>query len=165
VSIPSTRRPYTSSRECMAGRGAWQCGPPHLQLSPQPCRMWLNLHPVSRYLQMTVDGKNVNRSLPDSVDPSSVSLEQAVEMLRGPMVLGQHEETELDITLQNGRFGPYYIHGSLQCSVGKLEEDQEPNLEHALAKLEKKANRAGEALCCVCAVMVQCACMRGTSNS
>ena len=64
-------------------------------------------------------------------------------MLKGPKILGQHKETQLDITLSKGRFGPYYSHGSLSMSVGKLPEGKEPSLEHALARLDRKAAKLG----------------------
>jgi DNA topoisomerase I len=95
-----------------------------------------------------VDGKPINRSLPTDKDPESLTVEEAVEVLKGPTVLGQHEETGLDITVHDGHFGPYYKHGSLQFSMGRLPEGEEPSLEHAIARLDKKAERLGTSSHC-----------------
>lgn len=97
-----------------------------------------------------MDGKDITSSLPSDTDPSSLSCEQAVELLKGPTVLGKHEETELDISVHTGRFGPFYKHGSVTCSVGKLEEGDEPSLEHAIARLDKKAERLGAVVLSSC---------------
>jgi DNA topoisomerase I len=95
------------------------------------------------------------RSLPSDKDPESLTVEEAVELLRGPAALGQHEETGLNITLHQGRFGPYYKHGSLQFSVGKLPDGEEPSLEHAIARLDKKAERLGVIQHCSIVSMAQ----------
>lgn len=89
-----------------------------------------------------MDGKNINRALPDTIKAEEITLEQAVDVLKGPLVLGQHPETGMDIALRSGRFGPYYQHGSLQVSAGKLQ-GEEPTIEAALLKLELKAKRLG----------------------
>ena len=96
-----------------------------------------------RYLSMQVDGQHINKSLRSDTDPSSVTVEDAVELLKGPTVLGTHPETGLDVTLQTGRFGPYYKHGSLQFAVGRLREGEEANWEHAMMRLDKKAMKLG----------------------
>lgn len=103
-----------------------------------------------RYATVNAAGKDINMSLPDDIDPEALTCEQALELLKGPKILGQHDETELDITLNKGRFGPYYAHGSLSISVGRLPEGEEPSLEHGLARLEKKAVKLGMLLCKSC---------------
>eukprot|EP00892_Ulva_mutabilis_P003712 jgi/Ulvmu1/1712/UM116_0025.1 len=95
-----------------------------------------------KYLQVCVDGKNINCALPDTIKPQQMTLEQAIDLLSGPSVLGQHPETGMDITLRTGRFGPYYQHGTLQASTGKMT-GEEPTLETAILKLELKAKRFG----------------------
>lgn len=84
----------------------------------------------------------MNRALPGNIPAQDLTLEQAIKLLKGPQVLGQHPESGIDITLRTGRYGPYYQHGSLQVSAGKLEEE-EATLEAALLKLELKAKRIG----------------------
>ena len=51
------------------------------------------------------------RSLPDDMAPDELSLEKALELVLsqpdGPRVLGTDPETKLEVTLRDGRFGPY----------------------------------------------------------
>jgi DNA topoisomerase-1 len=49
-------------------------------------------------------------SIPKNVDPSTVTLEMALTYLSLPRVLGQHPESDKDITANAGRFGPYVAH-------------------------------------------------------
>lgn len=93
---------------------------------------------------MSHDGKDVTCALPKTTRPDELTLEQAAGMLQVPEVLGKHPETGLDIMLLSGKFGPYYQHGSLQVSAGKLG-DQDQTLDVALLKLELKAQRQGVA--------------------
>ena len=90
-----------------------------------------------------MDGQDINQGLQKDTDPGSVTVEDAVELLKGPIVLGRHPGTGLDVTVQTGRFGLYYKHGSLQFSVGTLPTGEEPNWDHAIARLDKKAMRLG----------------------
>jgi hypothetical protein len=113
---------------------------------------------------VNVDGKDINRSLPSDKNPDGLTVEEAVELLKGPTVLGQHQETGLDITLRDGRFGAYYKHGPLQISVGKMEDGAEPSLEHAIMRLDRKAARQG-VFCCIITVRCQWPCMFRTPPS
>lgn len=94
-----------------------------------------------------MDGENINRSLPSDMDPDSLTCENAVELLKGPTVLGRHKETGLEVLLLDGRFGLYYQHGSLQISVGRLREGEEQGFEHAMSRLDKKAEKLGTISC------------------
>lgn len=113
-------------------------------MSVQICNGMRNVSVLCSFLMMSYDGKDVTCALPKTMRPSELTLEQAAEMLKVPEVLGQHPETGMDIMLRWGKFGPYYQHGSLQASAGKLD-DQDPTLEVALLKLELKAKRQGVA--------------------
>lgn len=95
-----------------------------------------------RFLQMAENGEKVNCALPSDTVPEQVTLDMAVELLKGPEILGAHPETGMDILLRSGKYGPYYQHGSLQVSAGKLQ-GEEPTLEAALLRLELKAKRHG----------------------
>lgn len=46
-------------------------------------------------------------NLPDDLAPDELSLTKAIDLLSGPKILGQSEETGQDILLANGRFGWY----------------------------------------------------------
>jgi DNA topoisomerase-1 len=57
------------------------------------------------------DGKPRRASLFKSMDPYEVSLEQGLELLSFPKVLGADPETGKTIRAQNGKFGPYLTKG------------------------------------------------------
>lgn len=49
-------------------------------------------------------------SIPKEVDPSAVTVEQALVYLSLPRVLGKHPDSGKNITASIGRFGPYIVH-------------------------------------------------------
>ncbi len=57
------------------------------------------------------DGKPRRASLFKSMDPYEVTLEQGLELLSFPKVLGNDPETGKAIRAQNGKFGPYLTKG------------------------------------------------------
>lgn len=61
-------------------------------------------------------------SLFKSMSPETFTLEQAIKLLSLPRVIGQDPETGIDITAQNGKFGPYMLKGKESRSL--QTEDQ-----------------------------------------
>lgn len=49
-------------------------------------------------------------SIPKTVDPSTVTVDMALQYLSLPRTLGQHPESGKDVTANAGRFGPYVAH-------------------------------------------------------
>ncbi|MCB0370404.1 MAG: DNA topoisomerase I, partial [Bdellovibrionales bacterium] len=49
-------------------------------------------------------------SLPPNLQPEDVTLEAAIKLLSLPINLGAHPETQKDIKVGLGRFGPYVVH-------------------------------------------------------
>jgi DNA topoisomerase-1 len=72
-------------------------------------------------------------SLFKSMSLDTVDLEQAVELLRLPRVVGVDPETSAEITAQNGRYGPYLKRGTDSRSIESEEQLLTISLEEALA--------------------------------
>ncbi|HIK39390.1 type I DNA topoisomerase [Thermoleptolyngbya sp. M55_K2018_002] len=86
-------------------------------------------------------------SLPKGVQPQDVTLEQAVNLLALPRLLGMHPETGCKIQANLGRFGPYIVHdqgknGKDYRSIKGDDDVLTITLERALELLaEPKAGR------------------------
>lgn len=74
-------------------------------------------------------------SLFKSMDLASITLEQALQLLNLPRVVGVHPESGAEITTQNGRFGPYLKHESDSRSLESEEQIFTLTLEEAVAIL------------------------------
>ena len=60
------------------------------------------------YLQVGNDEKEMkNFSIPKGISPNDIDLDKAKFLSGLPRVLGKYPENNVDITLNNGRFGPY----------------------------------------------------------
>ncbi len=83
-------------------------------------------------------------SIPKEVDPSNVSVEQALVYLSLPRVLGKHPESGKNITASIGRFGPYIVHDADFRSL-KTDDVYTITLERALEilALPKVVGRRG----------------------
>ena len=80
-------------------------------------------------------GKPKRVSIPSAMDPSSVTLQKALELLSFPRHLGVHPETGEPVEVRLGRYGPYVACGTKRRSL----KDADPaslTLEEALTLLE-----------------------------
>nr|WP_314890678.1 type I DNA topoisomerase [Actinomyces oris] len=84
-------------------------------------------------------------SLLRSMDLSTVTLEQALDLLSLPRVVGQDPETGADITAQNGRYGPYLKKGTDSRSLETEEQIFTVTLEQALEIFAQPKRRRGQA--------------------
>ena len=75
-------------------------------------------------------------SIPKEIDPSNITLEQALKFLSLPRTLGVHPDTGKEIKANNGRFGPYVVHDGDFRSI-KNENVYEITLERALEILKE----------------------------
>jgi DNA topoisomerase-1 len=91
------------------------------------------------YVQLGEDGRSA--SLFPSMSVETVTLEEAVELLSLPRVVGVHPETGEEILAHNGRFGPYLSCGKETRSLDKHEEILTISLEEALARLKEPKRR------------------------
>ncbi|MEN9912956.1 MAG: type topoisomerase [Candidatus Parcubacteria bacterium] len=79
-------------------------------------------------------------SIPKTMDPSKVTIADALKYLSLPRTLGVDPKTGLDIVANNGRFGPYVVSNGNFRSIKAPLDVYEVTLEQALALLaiEKK---------------------------
>ncbi len=84
-------------------------------------------------------------SLLRSMDLSTVTLEQALDLLSLPRVVGQDPESGEDITAQNGRYGPYLKKGTDSRSLETEEQIFTVTLEQALEIFAQPTRRRGQA--------------------
>lgn len=84
-------------------------------------------------------------SLLRSMDLSTVTLEQALDLLSLPRVVGQDPESGADITAQNGRYGPYLKKGTDSRSLETEEQIFTVTLEQALELFAQPKRRRGQA--------------------
>ncbi|WP_147680338.1 type I DNA topoisomerase [Actinomyces ruminicola] len=83
-------------------------------------------------------------SLLKSMDLATVTLEQALDLLSLPRVVGQDGEG-VDITAQNGRYGPYLKKGTDSRSLESEEQLFTVTLEQALELFAQPKRRRGQA--------------------
>jgi len=94
-----------------------------------------------------VNWKKVNATLPKDVDPASLTLEQALEMIAakasggggstGGRALGEHPDGGT-ITVRAGRFGPYVNLGKVNATLPKSMSAEDVTLEDAIRLIEEK---------------------------
>ncbi|HUE07546.1 MAG TPA: type I DNA topoisomerase [Acidimicrobiales bacterium] len=99
------------------------------------------------YVQMgeVVDGGEKPRtaSLFSSMDPATLTFEQALELLRIPRTVGTDPETGEEVVAHNGRFGPYLKRGSDTRSLGSEEQLLTVTLDEARALFAQPKQRRG----------------------
>ncbi len=90
------------------------------------------------------------RSIPAGESVLTIGMNRAIDLLaqdrRGArssnrVVLGPHPDDDRDVTVQEGRFGPYVKHGKINASVPKEIPLDAVTLEQAVALLAKRAER------------------------
>ena len=99
------------------------------------------------YVQMgeIVDGGEKPRtaSLFSSMDPATLTFEQALELLRIPRPVGTDPDTGEEVVAHNGRFGPYLKRGSDTRSLGSEEQLLTVTLDEARALFAQPKQRRG----------------------
>src|SRR5690606_32284950 len=101
-----------------------QQGPQSLGMHPEEGQpIYVLSGPFGPYLQLgdvTEEQPKPKRvSIPKDVDPTQVTLEQAIAYLGLPRTVGQHPETGKVVKAGIGRFGPYVLHDKVYKSLGK----------------------------------------------
>jgi DNA topoisomerase I len=73
------------------------------------------------YVQLGEGDKPKRSSLPKTIAPEDLTLEQAIGLLSLPREIARHPETKEPILAGIGRFGPYVQHGKTYANIGKDE--------------------------------------------
>ncbi len=101
------------------------------------------------YVQVgeVVDGGEKPRtaSLFSSMEPATLTLEQALELLRIPRTVGTDPDTGEEVVAHNGRFGPYLKRGSDTRSLTSEDQLLTVTLDEARALFAQPKQRRGRA--------------------
>ena len=84
-------------------------------------------------------------SLFSTMDPATLTFEQALELLRIPRTVGTDPETGEDVVAHNGRFGPYLKRGTDTRSLTSEEQLLTVTLDEARALFAQPKQRRGRA--------------------
>jgi DNA topoisomerase-1 len=121
------------------------------ELIPEPTAEQLANAPVEYYKngkpkppKKPVKAKPRTGSLFASMSVETVTLDEAVQLMSLPRVLGQDADGN-PITVQNGRFGPYLKKGTDSRSIGSEEEIFTITLEQALEIYSQPKQRGARA--------------------
>ncbi|MCW1249693.1 type I DNA topoisomerase [Acaricomes phytoseiuli] len=138
-----------TGRAIVAKNGRY--GPYVTEVIPEPTAEELANQPVEYYKngkpkppKKPAKVKPRTGSLFKSMDLETVSLEQALQLMSLPRVLGQDAEGQ-EITVQNGRFGPYLKKGTDSRSLASEEEIFTVTLEQALEIYAQPKQRGARA--------------------
>ncbi len=82
-------------------------------------------------------------SIPKGLDPSALTLDQALKLLELPRKLGTHPETGKVVNAGIGRFGPYVVSEGKYKSLGKEDDVLTVGLERAVELLAQAKTRSG----------------------
>ncbi len=84
-------------------------------------------------------------SLFSSMEPATLTLDQALELLRIPRTVGTDPETGEDVVAHNGRFGPYLKRGSDTRSLTSEDQLLSVTMDEARALFAQPKQRRGRA--------------------
>ncbi|MBO0908603.1 type I DNA topoisomerase [Arthrobacter sunyaminii] len=136
-----------TGRTIVARNGRY--GPYVIELIPEVTAEELANQPVEYYKngkpkppKKPVKQKPRTGSLFKSMSVDTVTLEEALKLMKLPRVLGTDAEGN-EITVQNGRFGPYLKKGTDSRSIGSEEEIFTITLEQALEIYSQPKQRGG----------------------
>ena len=82
-------------------------------------------------------------SLFKDMNLNDITLDDALRLLSLPRLVGVDPETKEDITVQNGRYGPYLLRGADSRSIGGEDEIFTVTLDQALALYAQPKQRRG----------------------
>ena len=106
----------------------------------------LHKGPYGYYVQLgePVEGQKPPRaSIPKGMEPGTLTLERALDLLSLPRTIGRHPEDGVPVEAGIGRYGPFVKHGSIYANIADAEEVFTIGMNRAMEVLAQKAQRAG----------------------
>jgi DNA topoisomerase-1 len=99
------------------------------------------------YIQLgeAENGEKPKRSsIPKGIDPASLDLDKALQLLSLPREVGVHPETGTPITAGLGRFGPFILHDGTYANLESVEDLFSIGLNRAVTVLAEKRASGGK---------------------
>jgi DNA topoisomerase I len=119
-------------------------------LGPDPetgTDVWVRAGRFGPYIQLgeVADGapKPRTSSLFSTMDPATITLEMALDLLRIPRTVGQDPESGDDVVAHNGKFGPYLKRGTDTRSLTAEDQLLTVTLDEAMAIFAQPKQRRG----------------------
>jgi DNA topoisomerase-1 len=106
----------------------------------------LHKGPYGYYVQLgeATDGAKPPRaSIPKGMDPATLTLERALELLSLPRRIGLHPEDGEPVEAGIGRYGPYVKHGKTYANIADPEEVFTIGMNRAVELIAQKSQRGG----------------------
>jgi DNA topoisomerase-1 len=106
----------------------------------------LHKGPYGYYVQLgeaAGDAKPPRASIPKGMDPATLALERALELLSLPRQIGTHPEDGQPVETDIGRYGPYVKHGKVYANLRDPEEVFTIGMNRAVELLAQKSQRGG----------------------
>ncbi|MEW4487461.1 type I DNA topoisomerase [Thalassoglobus sp. JC818] len=122
-------------------------GPQSIGMHPEEgLPMFVLSGPFGPYLQLgevVEDGPKPKRvSIPKNIDPTSIEIDKAIDLLSLPRRLGHHPEDNRVVNAGIGRFGPYVQHAGKYKSLGKEDDVLTIELDRAVELLKLAKTRS-----------------------
>jgi DNA topoisomerase-1 len=95
------------------------------------------------YVQLGDGDEPKRSSLPKGWTPGTLTLEQALKLLRLPRIVGDHPETGKTISAGLGRYGPFILHDGTYANLPDVEEVFTVGLNRAVDLLAAKKAGGG----------------------
>ena len=90
-------------------------------------------------------GKGKNGTIPPTISPLTIELNEALELIKnrnaGPQALrtlGDHPTTGESLVIKSGRYGPYITDGKVNASLPRDTDHETMNLDDGVALIDKK---------------------------
>jgi len=108
--------------------------------------VWRRQGRFGPYVQLGEDDaeeKPKRVSIPKGMDPASVDLKTALQLLSLPREVGKHPETGEPILANIGRYGPYVQHGKTYANLPSVEDVFTIGINRAVDLIAQKEARGG----------------------